>query len=682
MKAHKPAHLTSIKIEKHREVMDQIFLKMGLKSFDDWLNVSNSKLRYKGANKTLLEYQNDVKTLLKNVYPNYPWNFESNGRNILNTRENQLQFMEILFYKLNLQSLEDWKSCSQRSIRNNGGTSLFSYHFDKDLGKLLTSLYPNYPWKFHPSFSSPRKYFSSLDNKKNLLNEIFCKLELTTLDDWLKVSISKIQINGGECVLSHYKENMKNLLPGIYPNYPWNSCETWEFIGSDWIQSIQKQQKFMHYLFKKFNLQTIDNWLYVPILKISQNGGERLVSHYEKDIKKLLLSIYPQHNWNFDHLSPNQNKSIDIRRRRMDLLYNKLKLQNLDDWCRVSSYKFDTVTGKNLLTYYYKGVMRKLLNDIYPNYPWDFDLLVKTSKNFDNINNRRLFMDNAFTKLKLQNFDDWLPNQYKILKFNGGRKLLQRYNGNFEKLFTILYPNYSWNFYSLKENQLIIMEKLFKKFNLKTLDDWLHVARFKITKQGGKRLLHFYNGNFHILLKTLYPNHLWEFDKKNSPALLGKFLSIIKQYSIRKKNDWYRVNTEVYHMDLIQRLEQIYPDEKWRRKDFYLRAKKSVQRLLYSLVESTYLPYFIIENYHHPLLLNSSDVPLEYDIFIPALNLAFEYQGEQHFDDMPVTSGSIEHSQIRDQWKVTLSEQLSVKLILIPFWWDKTLSTLLSALNS
>ena len=705
MKARKPpAPLFTInnKIEKHRAVMDQAFIKMRLKTLDDWLKVPISKLESTGAKKTLNDNHYDVKSLLQSVYPNYPWNFESNG--VINVqffkkKENQNEFMEKLFYKFNLQTLEDWKDCTQFSVIKNGGASLVNYHFKGDFGKLLTSLYPNYPWQLHPSFSNPRKYFSSIENKKTFFNEIFCKLELITLEDWIKVPFAKIRKYGGDCIISYYKENIKNLLSGIYPNYPWKYCELWEYLGPNWLKSMQKQREFMNYLFRKFDLQSIDDWVHIPALKLSQNGGEKLVIYYEKDMRKLLQTIYPKNNWKFDpinNLKPNrQLKTIDKRRIMMDRLYIRLNLKNLGDWCKITAYKFECIGGKNLLTYYYRGDMKKLLVGIYPNYPWDFDLLKTNYKFFLDIENQRNFMDNLFKRLNLNNFDDWLHNQYKNILNNGGEKLLIYYNDDFQKLFSTLYPNYPWNFYALKietsrryfkskENQKIFMEKLFKKFNLKTPDDWLHISTCKIAKKGGESLLrYYYKGNFHNLLKSLYPNHHWQFDKKIIfSALLEKILSIMKQYSIRQKCDWYRVPLDVYQINLFRRLNEIFPDEKWKRKNFLLRAKRTHQRLLFSMIEQIYPPHLIIENYRHPHLLYNSEIPLEYDIFIPALNLALEYQGEQHFDDMPATFPGIELFLMRDQWKESFSEQLLVRLIYIPFWWDKSFSSLLSTLSN
>jgi len=53
------------------------------------------------------------------------------------------------------------------------------------------------------------------------------------------------------------------------------------------------------------------------------------------------------------------------------------------------------------------------------------------------------------------------------------------------------------------------------------------------------------------------------------------------------------------------------------------------------------------EDYKHPQLAYSSGSPIEFDIFIEALKLVIEYQGEQHF--RPIYSNGIDFEEIRNR---------------------------------
>lgn len=53
---------------------------------------------------------------------------------------------------------------------------------------------------------------------------------------------------------------------------------------------------------------------------------------------------------------------------------------------------------------------------------------------------------------------------------------------------------------------------------------------------------------------------------------------------------------------------------------------------------------------------------MELDIFIPSLNLAFEYQGEQHFHETNHAT-SLEQIQMHDKEKRNACEQAKITLI-------------------
>lgn len=80
----------------------------------------------------------------------------------------------------------------------------------------------------------------------------------------------------------------------------------------------------------------------------------------------------------------------------------------------------------------------------------------------------------------------------------------------------------------------------------------------------------------------------------------------------------------------------VYPSVKWEEEKFAAKNKKAEQRLLLVLVQELFPGKEILEDYKHPAigLEKSRGKKAELDIFIPELNLAFEYQGEQHYRDI------------------------------------------------
>ena len=68
------------------------------------------------------------------------------------------------------------------------------------------------------------------------------------------------------------------------------------------------------------------------------------------------------------------------------------------------------------------------------------------------------------------------------------------------------------------------------------------------------------------------------------------------------------------------------------------------------------------------------------DLFLPVDKLAFEYQGEQHFQDV-YRIGYLWQKQRKDDEKRKICGRDGIKLIEIPYWWDRTMSSLVATIH-
>jgi len=134
-------------------------------------------------------------------------------------------------------------------------------------------------------------------------------------------------------------------------------------------------------------------------------------------------------------------------------------------------------------------------------------------------------------------------------------------------------------------------------------------------------------------------------------------------------------------------LELAYPEERWEFKNFSRKGKKSSQRwLLLQLQKILPEGTEIIEDYQHPLLSwmgNPKAGNMQLDLWISSLNLGIEYQGEQHYHDIPGfgPSGTLAIYGIRDSLKKQLAIDNNIKYLTIPYWWDGTAASLEATLN-
>ena len=60
---------------------------------------------------------------------------------------------------------------------------------------------------------------------------------------------------------------------------------------------------------------------------------------------------------------------------------------------------------------------------------------------------------------------------------------------------------------------------------------------------------------------------------------------------------------------------------------------------------------------------------MELDIFIPSLNLGFEFQGIQHYVNTNFHGRDQIKQSNRDQSKRDACEKIGITLIDVPFWW-------------
>jgi hypothetical protein len=114
----------------------------------------------------------------------------------------------------------------------------------------------------------------------------------------------------------------------------------------------------------------------------------------------------------------------------------------------------------------------------------------------------------------------------------------------------------------------------------------------------------------------------------------------------------------------------------------FFASSSSSEEVVQSTLQNLLLDTFYVVNYKHPLLVHSETMKkMELDVFIPSLQLAIEYQGEQHFHHRVSSFGHQKRQRIRDFEKKEECRRLGITLIQIPFWWNSSSSSSSSSRN-
>jgi len=162
------------------------------------------------------------------------------------------------------------------------------------------------------------------------------------------------------------------------------------------------------------------------------------------------------------------------------------------------------------------------------------------------------------------------------------------------------------------------------------------------------------------------------------------FLKKLKEkYNLNQPDKWYRVSKD----QLLKgggwgvvpffpyALSHLYPEVPWVWQHFGYVKKRAVQRVLLDLLAQLF-PLLEINEEHNLDSRYSSGHTLSVDAYIPALDLAIEYQGEHHYYDNHAATGVAMTYTIRDEEKSRQCQELGICIVPIPYWWDRCIESL------
>jgi hypothetical protein len=213
-------------------------------------------------------------------------------------------------------------------------------------------------------------------------------------------------------------------------------------------------------------------------------------------------------------------------------------------------------------------------------------------------------------------------------------------------------------------------------------------------------LNNYFNGSPYQFLSAMLPNVPWRawsfgnvpdkyWDDSDNRSAYMKFLA--ERLGITKPEEWYNVTARQFRNNdgaglllhfrnsPVLAIVDHMPEYSWVPEQF-VKGKKT-QKRLYSLVcrlfcpenEEIKLTIYDVEfdHKHENLLFADSGRPMEIDVYVPAIELAFEYQGEQHYLPIECWGGeeALRKLQARDQEKLGRCHRANITLIRIPYTW-------------
>ena len=531
--------------------------------------------------------------------------------------ENIKIFLDKLSVHLNLTTMEDWNSLTQKHIYLHGGGSLLKNYSMYELKSI------GFP-EGKEIYSKPKNetgYWKDEKNVKKFLNEISEIYNIKTKEDWNSLTQKQIYVNGGGSLLKNY--SMYELKCIGFPEGKEIYSKPKTQVG--YWRDEKNVKKFLFELQENLNLTTSKDWNSITRKHIYlQEGGRNLLKNYS--MYELKSIGFPEGKEIYS--KPKMNKKW-INKEDIDDFLQKLKeklnLQTFDDWNSITTKIIKDNDGGSLFNNYSLYEIKCLgCKDVQNN------INKKSRKTFgfwnkkDNIQN---FLNELKDVYNLKSPSDWNLLSQNQIKNIGGRSILKHFSmfeiksmGCPEGKFIFSKPNTkkSLKYWEKEENVLQFLKILQRNLNLNLLNDWNRISNSQIIKFGGKGLLSLYSKD----------------------ELIQKFIS--------DKN-----------------LQESFPSN-----------KKSSQRLLFLYIQQLFPDDEIVEDYFHSEISRFTGFPVQFDVFLVKKNIAFEYHGEQHYTDIPSLFAPVEMYKKRDKEKQILCSKFGIQLIIIPFWWDNNIDSL------
>ena len=134
-------------------------------------------------------YDNNLAKMVMELMPEYPWiewKFLSVPRIYWESMENQKKFINWIAKELKIESMDQWYQLRADDYVKNGGRDLMNIY--KTPLKLLSTLFPDYPWLPWRFGFVQKGYWENPENRKLFVEWLYKELNLQSLDDWYKVT--------------------------------------------------------------------------------------------------------------------------------------------------------------------------------------------------------------------------------------------------------------------------------------------------------------------------------------------------------------------------------------------------------------------------------------------------------------------------------------------------------------
>mmetsp|Transcript_10792 Transcript_10792/g.44229 ORF Transcript_10792/g.44229 Transcript_10792/m.44229 type:complete len:426 (+) Transcript_10792:100-1377(+) len=291
--------------------------------------------------------------------------------------------------------------------------------------------------------------------------------------------------------------------------------------------------------------------------------------------------------------------------------------------------------------------------------------------------NRREFMDGVAARYGVQAMADWRRVSYADVFEAGGSRVLHMFG---DSLFALLLDTYGGGALGLGGRDTMPGALAVSESNTKTHMHSDAEGTLQSVSKEKDRMLNVFQ------CRSYVPSEFWR-RRENVRAFLDY---VATSLGLEEDEEWLRLSRHdlrelngaglLAQMSLAAALQQAYPEKVWASLLQSGGAKRSRQRQTRATVARVFPTCQVLEEHRVGGVKSTMGGELVLDVYIPEVRLAVEYNGEQHYHEVPIF-GPLEVTQRRDREKATACEELGIRLFVVPYWWDGRLDSFLASLH-